>query len=136
MDHKNLEAWKEATKFITEIYRITQNFPQHELYGLTNQIRRSAVSIPANISEGCARQSDKETIQFLYISIGSIAELETELLIAQNLGYTSNIDEIMEKLIKIRSLVLGLIKYLKNKVTSPFTLHTSLNLNNKVNKLC
>ncbi len=115
MDHKNLEAWKEATKFITEIYRITQNFPQHELYGLTNQIRRSAVSIPANISEGCARQSDKETIQFLYISIGSIAELETELLIAQNLGYTSNIDEIMEKLIKIRSLVLGLIKYLKNK---------------------
>ncbi len=115
MDHKNLEAWKEATKFITEIYRITQNFPQHELYGLTNQIRRSAVSIPANISEGCARQSDKETIQFLYISIGSIAELETELLIAQNLGYTSNIDEIMEKLIKIRSLILGLIKYLKNK---------------------
>ena len=115
MDHKNLEAWKKATKFITEIYRITQDFPQHELYGLTNQIRRSAVSIPANISEGCARQSDKETIQFLYISIGSIAELETELLIAQNLGYTSNIDEIMEKLIKIRSLVLGLIKYLKNK---------------------
>ena len=115
MDHKNLEAWKEATKFITEIYRITQNFPQHELYGLTNQIRRSAVSIPANISEGCARQSDKETIQFLYISIGSIAELETELLIAQNLGYASNIDEIMEKLIKIRSLILGLIKYLKNK---------------------
>lgn len=115
MDHKNLEAWKEATKFITEIYKITQNFPQHELYGLTNQIRRSAVSIPANISEGCARQSDKETIQFLYISIGSIAELETELLIAQNLGYTSNIDEIMEKLIKIRSLILGLIKYLKNK---------------------
>ena len=115
MDHKNLEAWKEATKFITEIYRITQDFPQHELYGLTNQIRRSAVSIPANISEGCARQSDKETIQFLYISIGSIAELETELLIAQNLGYASNIDEIMEKLIKIRSLILGLIKYLKNK---------------------
>ena len=115
MDHKNLEAWKKATKFITEIYRITQDFPQHELYGLTNQIRRSAVSIPANISEGCARQSDKETIQFLYISIGSIAELETELLIAQNLGYTSNIDEIMEKLIKIRSLILGLIKYLKNK---------------------
>ncbi len=115
MDHKNLEAWKKATKFITEIYRITQDFPQHELYGLTNQIRRSAVSIPANISEGCARQSDKETIQFLYISIGSIAELETELLIAQNLGYASNIDEIMEKLIKIRSLILGLIKYLKNK---------------------
>ena len=115
MDHKNLEAWKEATKFVTEIYRITQDFPQHELYGLTNQIRRSAVSIPANISEGCARQSDKETIQFLYISIGSIAELETELLIAQNLGYVSNIDEIMEKLIKIRSLILGLIKYLKNK---------------------
>lgn len=67
MDHKNLEAWKEATKFITEIYRITQNFPQHELYGLTNQIRRSAVSIPANISEGCARQSDKETIQNFFI---------------------------------------------------------------------
>ena len=97
MDYKNLEAWKESTSFVTEIYSITQNFPQHELYGLTNQMRRSAVSIPANISEGCARQSDKETIQFLYISIGSIAELETELLIAQNLVYIQNVDELMEK---------------------------------------
>ena len=115
MDYKNLEAWKESTSFVTEIYSITQNFPQHELYGLTNQMRRSAVSIPANISEGCARQSDKETIQFLYISIGSIAELVTELLIAQNLVYIQNVDELMEKLVKVRSLIHGLIKYLKHK---------------------
>lgn len=115
MNHKELEAWKQATKFVSEIYKLTQKFPQHELYGLTNQIRRSAISIPANISEGCARQSDKETIQFLYISIGSIAELETELIIANDLHYVKNIDDIINQLTKIRSLILGLIKYLKHK---------------------
>ncbi len=115
MNHKDLEAWKEAVDFVTEIYKLTQNFPQSEQYGLSSQIRRSAISIPANISEGCARQSDKETLQFLYIAVGSLAELETELLIAKNLNYIQNIEDTTCRLIKIRSLILGLIKYLKNK---------------------
>lgn len=115
MNHKDLEAWKEAVDFVTEIYKLTQNFPQSEQYGLSSQIRRSAISIPANISEGCASQSDKETLQFLYIAVGSLAELETELLIAKNLNYIQNIEDTTCRLIKIRSLILGLIKYLKNK---------------------
>lgn len=76
-NHKDLEAWKLSINFITEIYKITQKFPKEELCGLVNQIRRSAISIPSNIAEGSARQSDKELIQFLYISLGSLAELET-----------------------------------------------------------
>lgn len=115
MNHKDLEAWKLSIKFVTEIYEITQKFPKEEFYGLTNQIRRSAVSIPSNIAEGCARQSDNETIQFLYISIGSVAELETQLLIAENLHYLKSSDFFIKNLIKIRSLLLGLIKYLKKK---------------------
>lgn len=115
MNHKDLDVWKESVDFVTEIYKLIQNFPQSEQYGLSSQIKRSAISIPANIAEGCARQSDKETIQFLYVAVGSIAELETELLIAQKLNFIQNIENIINRLIKIRSLILGLIKYLKNK---------------------
>lgn len=115
MTHKNLEAWKESIKLTIEIYKLTQKFPNDELYGLTNQIRRSAVSIPSNIAEGCARQTPKETIQFLHISLGSIAELETQLIISNELGYTKNINEIFEKIIRIRKLIVGLIKFHKTK---------------------
>ncbi len=115
MNHKDLDVWKESVDFVTEIYKLIQNFPQSEQYGLSSQIKRSAISIPANIAEVCARQSDKETIQFLYVAVGSIAELETELLIAQKLNFIQNIENIINRLIKIRSLILGLIKYLKNK---------------------
>lgn len=115
MNHKDLDVWKESVDFVTEIYKLIQNFPQSEQYGLSSQIKRSAISIPANIAEDCARQSDKETIQFLYVAVGSIAELETELLIAQKLNFIQNIENIINRLIKIRSLILGLIKYLKNK---------------------
>jgi len=115
MNHKDLDAWKNSITFVTEIYEITKIFPKEESYGLTNQIRRSAISIPSNIAEGSARQSDKETIQFLYISLGSLAELETQLIIAENLNYTKVPDDFYKKIVTIRSLILGLIKYLKSK---------------------
>lgn len=114
-NHKDLDAWKLSINFIAEIYRITQSFPKEELYGLTNQIRRSAISIPSNIAEGSARQSDKELVQFLYIALGSLAELETQLIIAQNLNYILNLTEVSEQLNNIKRTILGLIKYLKNK---------------------
>lgn len=116
MNHKELDAWQLSIEFVTKIYTITQDFPKNEFYGLTNQIRRSAISIPSNIAEGCARQSNKETIQFLYISIGSIAEIETQLIIAENLNYIKNSEVLIENLVRIRSLLLGMIKYLKKKV--------------------
>lgn len=114
-NHKDLEAWKLSIDLVSEIYKLTKKFPKEEIYGLTNQIRRCAVSIPSNIAEGSARQSDKELIQFLYIALGSAAELETQLIIAQNLSYIITIQEVSNKLDTIKKTILGLIKYLKGK---------------------
>jgi len=115
MDHKQLDAWKEGVKLVKEIYLLTRSFPKEELYGLTNQLRRAAVSIPSNIAEGSARQSDKEMIQFLYVALGSLSEVETQIIIAIELEYISNNEEISGNITKIRKLIVGLIKYLKGK---------------------
>ena len=115
--HKDLDVWNKSVSLVTLVYEVTKSFPKDEIYGLTNQIRRSAVSIPSNIAEGSARQGNKEFAQFLYISLGSLSELETQLVIANNLKYiTSSVSEsIMNELIDIRKMLLGLIKYVKNK---------------------
>lgn len=115
MHHKDLEAWKEAIQYVTKIYLITNKFPKEELYGLVSQIRRCAVSIPSNIAEGCARYSSKETARFLDISLGSIAELETQIIISQNLGYLINAEELLQDLNKISALTSGLKRYLDKK---------------------
>jgi four helix bundle protein len=92
---------------------MTSKFPKEELYGITQQIRRSAVSIPSNIAEGAARNSKKEFIQFLYISLGSLAELETQLLLSEKLGFLQN-NECEANIERIRRMLIGLIKYLKS----------------------
>lgn len=125
-NHKDLEAWKLSVNLVSKIYVLTKDFPKGELYCLTSQIRRCAISIPSNIAEGSARQSDKELIQFLYIALGSLAELETQLIISQMLSYISNIQEVLEDLNTIKKTILGLLKYLKNKKPShlsPLTAH-------------
>ena len=113
--HKDLEVWKRSVELVKRIYDITQSFPKEELYGLTNQIRRSAVSIPSNIAEGAARNHQKEFIQFLYITLGSIAELETQLIISEKLMFVkSNLShELQKELLELKNMTLGLIKYLK-----------------------
>lgn len=117
MNHKELDVWKEGVSFVKKVYKVTSNFPDTEKFGLISQIRRAAVSVPTNISEGAARQSDKELIHFLYISLGSIAELETLFIISADLTYLNEKDfnEINMTLQKIRSMLLGLIRYLKSK---------------------
>jgi four helix bundle protein len=87
--YKDLIAWRKAMELVTEIYRATRLFPRDELYGLTNQLRRAAVSVPSNIAEGQARFSRKEFHHFLSHARGSLVEIETQLTIAQNLGYLS-----------------------------------------------
>jgi four helix bundle protein len=82
--HTELEAWQKGMALVTAVYEATKRFPVEERYGLTSQIRRAAVSIPANIAEGAARGTEKEFLQFLIIARGSISELETLLLIAKN----------------------------------------------------
>jgi len=114
--HKDLEVWKKSIELVTEIYQVTKNFPKEEIYGLTSQIRRSAVSVPSNIAEGAARQFNKEYIQFLYIALGSLMELDTQLIIAKNNDF---IDEeklnLIEKNIEaIGKMINGLINYRKS----------------------
>jgi len=84
---RELVAWQQSIDLVLEVYDGTRSFPKEELYGLTSQIRRSAVSIPSNIAEGQGRRSDGEFLQFLGTARGSLLELETQLLIASRLGY-------------------------------------------------
>ena len=112
--HKDLDVWKKSMDLVERVYRRTERFPDSEKYGLINQIRRCAVSVSSNIAEGAARNTDKEFVQFCYIALGSLSELETQLLIAERLKYSQNID-ILENVVEIRRMLLGLIKYLKSK---------------------
>lgn len=110
MHHTELEAWKQSIEFVVSIYKLTENFPKHEVYGLSSQMQRAAVSIPSNIAEGCARTSPKETSRFLDVAIGSIAEIETQLIIAEKLGYADNLEDLYKEHSKIKALTLGLKK--------------------------
>lgn len=116
--HKDLEVWQKAIAFVTDVYNQTGNFPKEELYGLVSQLRRSAVSIPINIAEGAARQSNKEFIQFLYVALGSLMELDTQLIIAKNLNFLSekNVNDLQTKADEIGKMLNGLIKYGKSKL--------------------
>ena len=116
--HLDLDVWKQSIILVTEIYEITKGFPKDELFGLTSQIRRSAVSVPSNISEGSARNQSKEFIRFLQISQGSLSELETQLIISRELGYCSSekFIEVNGNLHKIRAQISGLIQFLRNRL--------------------
>jgi len=112
--HKDLDVWKEAMKLAKQMYLVTAKFPKEETYGLVSQIRRSAISIPSNIAEGAARNSTKEFIQFLYVSLGSLSELETQLLISKEIGIIENL-KFEDTIEHIRKMLIGLIKYLKRR---------------------
>jgi four helix bundle protein len=88
-NYRELVAWQKAMDLVTMVYDVTQQWPKTEVYGLTNQIRRAAVSIPSNIAEGQGRASTKEFLHHLSMARGSLLEVETQLLIAQRLGYTA-----------------------------------------------
>ena len=115
MDHKKLEVWKSSMDLVEEIYKISNSFPKSERYGLTSQIRRAVISVPSNIAEGAGRKSDKELIQFLSIGLGSLAELETQYIIAQRLTYINENKEITNLINKCKQLLLGFRNYIKNK---------------------
>ena len=92
-DFKDLVVWKKSMELAKGIYGLVKYFPKEETYGLSDQMRRAAVSIPSNIAEGHARQTTKDYIRFLYIARGSRAELETQLLLAKDLGYFQAVSE-------------------------------------------
>jgi four helix bundle protein len=108
--HYRLEAWKEAMALVRTVYELTRKFPAEELYGLTSQMRRAAVSIPSNLAEGAARTGKKEFAQFLNIARGSLSELETQILIAEDLGYIKREHAISVLLERVSKLITGLHK--------------------------
>jgi len=112
--HKDLDIWKRGMSLVEQVYSVTQTFPKEEMYGLTSQLRRASVSFPSNIAEGAARSSVKEYIQFLYIAVGSLSEIETQITIADRLGYLSG-DKLLEEIESLRKMTLNFIKYLKSK---------------------
>lgn len=115
---EKLEVWKKAHKFVIEIYKITSKFPKNEKFSLTDQLRRSASSIPTNIVEGNEREGKKEYLQFLYTAKGSLAESKYHLLLAKDLGYISEQEFRLttETGNEIGKLLNGLISYLKSKI--------------------
>lgn len=115
MEYRDLDVWKLSRKLVNSIYELTKSFPKEELYGLTNQIRRCAISIPSNIAEGCGRRTSKDTIQFLYISRGSLYELETQLFLAldQNFISETHLNEIISQIESCKKLLNGFINYYK-----------------------
>lgn len=117
MDYKELEVWKESKDLVKLIYKITESFPLSEQFGLTNQIRRAAVSIPSNIAEGLGRNHVKDTIQFLHVARGSLYEIETQLILAFELSFISKdiYETTLEKVHLCMKLISGFINYLENK---------------------
>ena len=109
---KDLVTWRESHKLAIMVYRATSNFPDTEKFGLANQIRRASVSISSNIAEGFSRQSLKEKINFYYISLGSLTEVQSQILLAKDLGFIENktFDEVDTQTILVSRLYNGLIK--------------------------
>jgi len=108
---RDLIAWQKSMDLVIDVYQITKSFPNSEQFGLTSQIRRAVVSVPSNIAEGNGRMSSKEFRHFLSIANGSLREVETQLIIAQRLGYFDDENEnVSNKIFEIGKLILGLIK--------------------------
>lgn len=108
----DLHAWQEGHKLVLEIYKLTKTFPQDERYALNDQMRRCVVSITSNIAEGFSRKGKKEKTQFLYMSLGSVTELQNQLLVARDVGYLAKekFNQLANQTIVISKLINGLIK--------------------------
>jgi len=115
-DHTKLLAFRLADEVVVLIYRLTSDFPKEELYGLTSQMRRAAISVPSNIVEGCARESQADYLRFLYIAFGSLRELRYQLDLSKRLDFIGNEDssDIELKIIETEKVLNGLIRSLRD----------------------
>lgn len=116
--YRELDVWREAVDLVEAIYAISATFPSDERFGLTTQIRRAAVSVPSNIAEGHARPSTRDFLRFLAISLGSLAELETQLVIAGRLGMIEDceLQRLQSDSDRIGRMIRGLVKSLSAKL--------------------
>ena len=117
-NYTDLEVWQKSRELTNSIYTISKSFPDGERFGLTNQMRRCAVSVSSNIAEGCGRSSFKETVHFLYIARGSLYELETQLYLSQDQKFISNdmSQQLQDNVITCKKLLNGFINYYKSKI--------------------
>ena len=114
-DFRQLEVWQNAQELAVVVYRQTGHFPKEERYGLTDQVRRAAVSIPANLAEGCGRAGDTEFARFVQIAFGSACEVESLLLLSRDLGFLNEIEygTMQDKLVSIKRMLAALLKKLR-----------------------
>ncbi len=115
--YRDLKVWQLGVEISLQVYQVPRDFPKHELYGLTSQIRRAAVSVPSNIAEGQARKTQKELTRFLDIAKGSLAEIETQLIIASKLGYLDQdkADDLLKMTDQESRMLSGLLNSVRNK---------------------
>lgn len=117
MSHfRKILVWQKSISLVTKIYKSTCNFPKEEIFGLTSQIKRSSISIPSNIAEGSGRESNKDFLRFLYISLGSLFEMQTQLEIAKNIEYLreEEFTNLYEDSREIERMLVSLIKKIKD----------------------
>jgi four helix bundle protein len=117
-NYRELKVWQKSYHACLEIYKITKDFPKQEIYGLTSQIRRSAISVPSNIAEGYGRKTTPDYLRFLYIAYGSNCELETQVLLSGDLEYMepTKLEAITEKIGEVERMLKALIKSLEKKI--------------------
>lgn len=117
--YTELDVWIKSRELASLVYELTKSFPKEEMFGLTSQIRRSAVSVPSNIAEGCGRNTSKDTMQFLFIARGSLYELETQLFISFDLKYINSeqVENVIGKITECKKLVNGFINYYESLAT-------------------
>lgn len=116
-NHRDLKVWQISLDLVETVYRLSRNWPNHELYGLVSQARRASVSVPANIAEGAGRRTTGEFIQFVGIARGSPAELETLLVVAGRLGYLEDsvLDHLLIEVAEVGRMLTGLMQSLRDR---------------------
>ena len=127
--YRDLDVWKQSRLLVKNVYQLSKLFPK-EQFGLTNQVRRAAISVPSNIAEGSGRNHSKDSIQFFFIARGSLYEIETQLIIAFDLEYISDsqLHEVLEHIARCKKLLNGFINYFQKQTTSqqPTTINETL----------
>lgn len=118
---KDLVAWQKSHQLVLETYKITRSFPKEEVYALVDQMRRCAISITSNIAEGFSRKSYKEKVQFYSMSLGSVTELENQLIVSRDVGYITNetYSQIDSLILEVHKIINGLIKSSKDYARKP-----------------
>lgn len=120
LDFRELQVWRKAHRLVLDVYQASGTFPREEVYGITSQIRRCAISIPSNIAEGCGRGSDSEFARFLQIAMGSACELEYQLLLARDLGFLhpENFTTLHDQVAEVKRMLTSLIQKVRARSES------------------